>query len=226
MSARLGRLAALVVLAPFLAGAHCSDDCASPVMRLNARNLERTLYGPGVVTLHPLAALLAPTLAPFERRELRIDPSRPIAVVLANAASARAVAGLDPGSLKAGGRGDGFRVIAILDHAGKVPLFDDAAQLAEAERERWDAVVLVPRERGVPWAVSVVVDVGRRVERRNDPDTGRCVDQGPAGPALPSFTILNLPVTCGDHVVQDEEECDDGNRKGGDGCSPYCFKER
>ncbi len=229
MSARLRRLAAVLVLAPFLAGAHCKEDCGPPAVRLvGGRNLERTLYGAGVFTQKPRVALLARSLAPFERRELRVDASRPVAVVLTHSDAARSLTRLDGAGLKAGERGDGFRVVALLEQAGKVSLFEGPAQLAEAERERWDSVVLLPRDRrGGPWEASVAIEVGRRVERGNDPETGRCVDRGSAGPAsLPEWTLISLSTRCGDGVRQDEEDCDDGNRAGGDGCSPYCFKER
>ena len=42
--------------------------------------------------------------------------------------------------------------------------------------------------------------------------TGLCADAGGAG-------------TCGDHVVDATEECDDGNRVGGDGCGADCLRE-
>lgn len=227
MSARL-RLAAILALAPVLAGAHCKEDCGPPAVRLvGARNLERTLYGPGVFTQRPRVTFLARSLAVFERRELRIDPSRPVAVVLATSAAALALPRLDAATLELGARGPGFRVVALLEQAGKVPLFADPGQLAEADRERYDSIVLLPRDRRAgPWEASVAVELGRRTERRNDPGTGRCVDPGPAGPPLPEWTLLSLPVRCGDGVRQEDEDCDDGNRAGGDGCSEFCVKER
>ncbi len=86
MSGRLRRLAALLALAPFLAGAHCREDCGPPAVHLvGGRHLERTLYGPGVFTMHPRVTPLAPALAPFERREVRVDASRPVAVLLTSA---------------------------------------------------------------------------------------------------------------------------------------------
>jgi cysteine-rich repeat protein len=228
MSARLRRLAAILVLAPFVAGAHCQEDCGPPAVRLvGGRNLERTLYGPGVLTQRPRVAFLARSLGPFERREIRIDASRPIAVVLTTSDAAPGLTRLDAGALKPGDRGPGFRVVALLQQAGKVPLFDDPGQLAEAERQGWDSILLLPRDqRPGPWEAAVAVELGRRIERGNDPASGRCVEQGPGGPALPEWTLLSLPLRCGDGTRQDDEDCDDGNRRGGDGCSPYCTKER
>jgi cysteine-rich repeat protein len=228
MSARFLRLVAILALAPFVAGAHCREDCGPPGVRLvGGRNVERTLYGPGIFTQRPRVALLARSLGPFERRELRIDASRPVAVVLTQADAAPRLGVLDAAALKPGDRGPGFRVLAVLEQAGRVNLFDDPAMVAEAERERWDAVGLVPRDRRAgPWEASVAIEVGRRIERRNDKDTGRCVDSGPPGPPVPEWTLLSLSPRCGDGVRQDDEECDDGNRRDGDGCSSYCFRER
>lgn len=229
LSCRTARLAVLAALAPLLAGAHCNEDCGPPGVRLvGGRALERTLYGPGVLAMRPLAAALAPSLAPFERRELRIDVSRPVAVVLMRASQARAAASADAAQLHAGDHGDGFRVIGVIEQAGKASLFEEPGVLEEAQRERYDAVLLLPRDRREgPWEASVAVEVGRRIARRNNPETGRCADQG-AGPAppVPEWTLFPLPTRCGDGARQDDEECDDGNRAGGDGCSPYCLKER
>ncbi len=89
-SARLRRLAALLALAPFLAGAHCKEALRAPAVQLvGGRHLERTLYGPGVFSPAPPGQPLAPTLAPFERREVRVDASRPVAVLLTSAPYAR-----------------------------------------------------------------------------------------------------------------------------------------
>jgi cysteine-rich repeat protein len=227
-AARLARVAALVALAPFLAGAHCNEDCGPPAVRLvGGRNLERTLYGPGVLALRPRVAPLAGALAPFERRELHVDVSRPVAVVLVTVGASRTLARADGAKLALGDRGDGFRVVGLVEHAGKVQLFEDPGALAEAERERYDAVVLVPRDRREgPWEASVAVELGRRLTRRNDPANGKCVDASGPGAALPEWSLFSLPARCGDGVRQDDEDCDDGNRTGGDGCDAYCFKER
>ncbi len=132
---------------------------------------------------------------------------------------------LDGGSLKAGDRGDGYRVIAVLEQAGQAPLFDDPGRLAEAEHERDDALILLPRDRRPgPWEASVAVELGRRIARTKDPR--------PAG-ALSRKRGAEAAGVDPDHPVcrprdgrrQDEEECDDGNRDGGDG-SAYCFAEK
>jgi len=229
LSHRLARLAALAALAPLLAGAHCSEDCGPPGVRLvGGRNLERTLYGPGLLALRPLADPLASGLRPFERREIRVDVSRPVAVVLTRASQARVAASADAAALHAGDGGDGFRVLAVIEQAGKVPLFEDPGALAEAQRERYDAILLLPRDRREgPWEASVAVEVGRRIVRAGSPETGRCADreQG-APPTVPEWSLISLPTRCGDGTRQDDEECDDGNRAAGDGCNPYCLKER
>ena len=228
MPNRIPRLVALLALAPFLTGAHCNEDCGPPAVRLVSGGLlERTLYGPGVFTMQPRVLPLAGALAPFERRELRVDVSLPVAVVLVTARASRAAARLDGRSLSLGQRGDGLEVVALVERAAKVPLFEEPGVLADAERERYDAVVLLPREPTAnPWEASVAIELGRRIARKNDPSTGKCVDSGDAAPAAPAWTLLALPARCGDGVRQDDEDCDDGNREGGDGCSPYCFKER
>lgn len=116
----------------------------------------------------------------------------------------------------------------MIEQAGKVSLFEEPGALAEAERERYDAVLLLPRDwQEGPWEASVAVEVGRRIERTNSPETGRCKDsERGAPPPVPAWSLLALPTRCGDGTRQDDEECDDGNRVGGDGCSPYCVKER
>jgi cysteine-rich repeat protein len=228
MSVRLVRAVALLALVPLVAGARCQEECGPPAVRLvGGRALERTLYGPGVLVQRPRVADLARSLAPFERREVRLDVSRPVAVLLTTSEAARGLLSLDAAALKPGDHGPGYRVLAAVEQTGRVTLFDDPAMRAEADRERWDAVVLLPRDRRAgPLEAAVAVELGRRVERRNDAGSGRCVDVGPPGPALPEWTLFTLPTRCGDGVRQDDEECDDGNRTGGDGCSPYCMKER
>ena len=92
MSARL-RIVAIAVLAPLCAGAHCSEDCGAPAVRLvGARNLERTIYGPGVLALAGRSTSLAGALAPFDRREVLVDVSRPVAVVFARAGASPGLA--------------------------------------------------------------------------------------------------------------------------------------
>jgi cysteine-rich repeat protein len=226
MSPRL-RVAAILALAPFVAAAHCREDCGPPAVRLvGGRQLERTLYGVGVFTIRGGAVPLATALAGFERRELRVDVSRPVVVILVEPGAARALARGAGDTLRVGDRGPGYRVLATLEQKGKVSLFADAASLAEAEHERYDAVMLVARDRSaVPFEAAVSVDVGRKVPRENDPETGRCIDADRTPAAIPEFALFPLPATCGDGVRQAEEDCDDGNRAGGDGCSPYCVKE-
>jgi cysteine-rich repeat protein len=226
---RIVRFAALAALAPLLAGAHCNEDCGPPGVRLvGGANLERTLYGPGILAVRPRAETLASSLRFFERREVRVDVSRPVAVLLTRASRAAAAAGADAAALKVGDGGDGFRVIGVIEQAGKASLFEGPGAFAEAERERYDAVLLLPRDhREGPWEAGVAVEVGRRIERRNDPETGRCVDGNHgAPPPVPEWSLSPLSTRCGDGTRQDDEECDDGNRVGGDGCSPYCLKER
>jgi cysteine-rich repeat protein len=209
-------------------GAHCKEECGPPGVRLvGARTLERTLYAAGVLLQRPRVGPLATALAPFERRELRVDVSRPAAVVLVEPGAARVLSRGDGSRLKAGDHGEGFRVVALVEQAGKVSLFEDPGLLAEAQRERYDAVMLVPRDgAGGPWEASVAVEVGRRVEQRNDDKTGRCVDKDPTPPAVPEWAFVPLSSRCGDGVRQPDEDCDDGNHVAGDGCSPYCLRER
>ncbi len=51
--------------------------------------------------------------------------------------------------------------------------------------------------------------------------------QGPAGNDADAAlqTAEGLPPGCGDGVRNDNEQCDDGNRNGGDGCSAECLLE-
>jgi cysteine-rich repeat protein len=227
MSAR-ARVAAVVLLAPVVLGAHCKEECGPPAVRLvGARNLERTFYGAGVLLLRPRAAPLANALAPFERRELRVDVSRPAAVVLVEPGALRVLGRVDASRLKPGDRGEGYRVLAVVEQVGRVSLFEDPGLLTEARRERYDALLLVPRSPGArPWEASVAIELGRRIERHNDEQTGKCVDKEGAPPAVPELGLYPLPARCGDGVRQDDEDCDDGNHTAGDGCSPYCLRER
>lgn len=227
MSARL-RTAALLALAPFVVAAHCKEECGPPAVRLvGARQLERTLYGLGIFTLRSGGAPLSRTLASFERRELHVDVSRPVVVLLVEPRAATAMARGDTSGLKLGDRGEGYRVVAAVEQRAKVPLFEDTAAIAEAEREGYDAVMLVARDRKLgPFEASVAIDVGRRVERRNDPETGRCVDKDPTAPTVPEFTLVPFSSSCGDGVRQPDEDCDDANRPRNDGCNAYCVKTR
>jgi len=229
MSGRLRRIARIVslgALAPFLSGAHCSEDCAKPKTSLVSRPLERTIYGPALLVADR-GATLADTLAPFERRALRVDPSRPVAVVVTSSRAWGEVGRVDASKLAPGDRGSSYQVVGVLDTAGKLPLFEGAGALDQARREGWDAVVLLPRTPGnAPWEAAVTVEMGRVVTPVKDEKTGACVDPAGAAAAPPSFRLASLPVRCGDGVRQDDEECDDGNRAGGDGCSPFCTKER
>jgi cysteine-rich repeat protein len=224
MPSRL-RTLAILALTPLVLAGHCKEDCGPPSVRLvGARRVERTIYTAGVLTTR--GGPIAKVLAPFERREIVVDVSRPVAVALVEPRAARMLARADGSKLAPGDRGEGYRVIGVVEQRGKVPLFADAAAFAEAEREGYDAVLLVPRggERA-PWEASVAVEVGRRVERRND-DAGKCVDAERSPPAVPEWSLFPLPPGCGDGVRASDEDCDDGNARPGDGCSPYCVKER
>jgi cysteine-rich repeat protein len=229
MSPRLRRLARIVslgALAPFLAGAHCSEDCSKPKTSLVSRPLERTIYGAAFLVADR-GATLADTFGPFERRALKVDPSRPVAVIVTSSRGWGDVGRLDGSKLKPGDKGPGYQVVGVLDTAGKLPLFEGAGALDQAKRDGWDMVVLLPRTPGnAPWEAAVTVEMGRVVTPVKDEKTGTCVEPTAGGAVPPQFRLASLPVRCGDGVRQDEEECDDGNRLGGDGCSPFCTKER
>lgn len=226
LPSRLLRLLALAALAPALAGAHCNDDCGKPKTSLVSRPLERTIYGPALLVAER-GAPLGEALGPFDRRALRIDPSRPVAVLLASSASWVDLGRLDAQKLQPGDRGPAFEVVGVLDHAGKVPLFESAGALEKAKRAGWDAIVLLPRSGGSdPWQTAVSVEMGRTVQTARDEKTDACVERGGAAAPVPTFKLGTLPVRCGDGVRQDDEECDDGNRRSGDGCSAFCNKER
>lgn len=221
---RLLRVISLAALAPLLAGAHCNDDCGPPKTSLVKRPIERTIYGAALLVTER-GAPLADALSSFDRRALEIDPSRPVAVVLTRSSSWGEASRLDGSKLRAGDRGPSFTTIGVIDNAGKVPLFHDKAALDDAKREGWDAVLLIPRARdAAPWQVAVAVEMGRTVTPVKE--KGACVEHGAASGPPPSFKLGTLPVRCGDGVRQDDEECDDGNRRDGDGCSAFCAKER
>lgn len=222
---RLARILALTALAPFLSGAHCNEDCGPPKTSLASRPIERTVYGPALVAAEQVT-LLGEALSPFDRRAIRVDASRPVAVLLTTSRAWGGVARLDGSKLRAGDHGPGFTVVGSLDAPGKLPLFDGPGALDEAKREGWDAIVLMPRTPGdAPWQVAVAIEMGRTVKPVKD-DKGTCVERGgPHGPP-PSFTLASLPLRCGDGARQDDEDCDDGNRRSGDGCSAFCKRER
>lgn len=225
-TARLLRVLAALALAPFLAGAHCSEECGKPATSKLARPLERTIYGPGLLVVEH-GALLADALSAFDQRSLRVDPSRPVAVLLASSSSWAELGRLDASKLKPGDRGPAFEVVGVLDHAGKLPLFEGKGALDAAKNAGWDAVVMLPRTPGnSPWECAVSVEMGRAVKTVRDEKTDACITPPGSGAAAPSFVLASLPVRCGDGVRQQEEECDDGNRRPGDGCSPFCTKER
>ena len=224
-SSRILRVLAFAMLAPFLAGAHCNDDCGKPKTSRVARPLERTIYGPALLVADR-GATLGDTFESFEKRSLRVDPSRPVVVIMASSASWAELSGIDAGKLEAGDRGPAFEVVGVLDHAGTLPLFTTPAAVAAAKRAGWDAVVMLPRTPGnAPWEVAVSVEMGRTVQTARDPKTDACVEQGAVKGPVPSFKLGSLPVRCGDGRRQEEEECDDGNRQNGDGCSAFCTKE-
>ena len=224
--ARLLRIASFAALAPFLAGAHCSEDCGKPKTSLISRPLERTIYGPGLLVVER-GARLGDAIGSFERRSLKVDASRPVVVLLASSAAWADVGRLDPSELKPGDRGAAYEVVGVLDQPGKIPLFEGAPALAEAKRAGWDAVVLLPRAPGsAPWECAVSVEMGRTVTTVKDEKTDACVERVTSRAPAPSFRLASLPMRCGDGVRQGEEECDDGNRQADDGCSPFCTKER
>ncbi len=225
MSARFARAVALFALAPFLSGAHCSEDCGPPKTSFVSRPMERTVYGAAFL-IADRQAPLGDALAGFDRRALRVDASRPVAVLVAHASSWSEVARLDASQLRAGDRSPVYVVVGVLDAPGKLPLFEGASALDEARRAGWDTVVLLPRTAGnAPWEAAVSVDMGRTVTSVWDKARDTCVDRGRALGAPPTFRLGSLSPRCGDGARQDEEECDDGNRRSDDGCSAFCTKE-
>lgn len=225
MSARLARVLSLLALAPFLSGAHCNEDCGPPKTSLVSRPMERTLYAPAYLVAERQAPL-GDALAPFDRRALRIDASRPVVLLAASASAWFEIGRVDASKLRPGDRGKDFVVLGVLDAAGKVPLFEGPRAIDEARRAGWDTLVLLPRGGGsAPWEAAVSVEMGRTVTSSWDAAKSACVERGAAGAAPPSFRLGSLPLRCGDGVRQDEEECDDGNRRSDDGCSAFCTRE-
>lgn len=223
---RVSRAAALAALAPVLAGAHCNEDCTKPRTRLVARPMERTIFGPALLTLERVAPL-AGALGSFDKRALRVDASRPVAIILAADDSWAELRRVDVAKLEVGAGGDSYRGLAVVGGAAKVSLFEGRAALADAGRAGWDAILLLPCDPGdAPWQAAVTVEVGNVVEQINDPKDGRCVDRTRETTPPPSFRLASLPLRCGDGVRQADEDCDDGDRTPGDGCSAYCTKER
>jgi cysteine-rich repeat protein len=68
--------------------------------------------------------------------------------------------------------------------------------------------------------------MGREVRYRKDDKTGQCEEHPRASGSPPTFRLASLPLRCGNGVREGDEECDDGNLRAGDGCSPFCTKER
>jgi cysteine-rich repeat protein len=225
MSPALRRLAAVAVLAPFLAGAHCNDACPSGAHNVAVRVLERTVYGPALITASPRVVPLADAFRAFDRRGIRLDVGRPVAVVLTRADTSAELLHVDGSKLRPGDRTAAFAVVGVVESAGRVPLLDGAGGLADAERAGYDAIVLVPRDtRPGPWEAAVTVEVGHTFVGTRE--NGACAESLTGGPPAPEWRLGTLPAHCGDGVRQDDEDCDDGNRAGGDGCGPYCGKER
>jgi cysteine-rich repeat protein len=225
MPQALRRIAALAALAPFLAGAHCNDACPEGPRTASSRALERTVYGPALLTVAPRVTPLAAALRAFDRRTLRLDVGRPVAVVLTRSERSMDLFRVDASKLAPGDRTDAFLVVAVIENAGKVPLLDGAAALADADGAGWDAVVLLPRDtRRGPWEAALSVEVGRSAPAKRE--DGTCAQAPTAAPPPPEWRLTTLPAHCGDGLRQDDEECDDGNRTGGDGCGPYCNRER
>ena len=63
-----------------------------------------------------------------------------------------------------------------------------------------------------------LVENGSACEEDVECASGRCS-------AVDEVSVCSSPVVCGDGVVDEEEECDDGNMRGGDGCSTTCTFE-
>src|SRR5580704_4237345 len=119
MSPALRRLAAVAAFAPFLAGAHCNDECPRGAHNVAARVLERTVYGPALVTASPRVVPLAEALRAFDRRAVRLDVSRPVAVVLTRAGAAAELLRVDGSKLKPGDRTDAFLGVGVVESAGR-----------------------------------------------------------------------------------------------------------
>lgn len=71
-------------------------------------------------------------------------------------------------------------------------------------------------------------------QQRKVPDDPRAPAEDAAPPAKPALKKEKssgkkpeaaIPETCGNGQLDADESCDDGNRQGGDGCSPRCRKE-
>jgi cysteine-rich repeat protein len=224
MSQAVRRLAALALLAPFLAGAHCSEACPTGAHTVASRTLERTVYGPALVTPSPRVVTLVDAFRGFDRRGLRLDVGRPVAVVLTRAGMSTELLRVDGSKLKPGDRTEAFVVVGVVENAGRVALLDGPGAIADAERAGYDGIVLVPRDkRPGPWEAAVTVEVGHTFQGTRE--NGACAESLAGGPPPPEWRLATLPAHCGDGVRQDDEDCDDGNRAGGDGCGPYCAKE-
>jgi cysteine-rich repeat protein len=70
-------------------------------------------------------------------------------------------------------------------------------------------------------------DDGGSIDRRSDEDRGdSTLDQGEEGNDDSTKNGgVSILATCGDGVIDDDEECDDGNAVAGDGCSASCQEE-
>ncbi len=56
-------------------------------------------------------------------------------------------------------------------------------------------------------------------------DKSGCYDDEPADDSDTTDTDTDDKENCGNGFLDEGEQCDDGNRIDGDGCSKYCMKE-
>ncbi len=214
MSACLRRLAASSRQLPFLAGAHCKEDCGPRRAACWRAPPGAHALRPGVFP-HPLVAPPAPTPAPFERREVRVDAFAPGRGL--HQRPRRALLRLDGGSSRPATAATATGWIAVLEQAGQVPLFDDPA------------ISPRPSTSATTRASSRAIG-GPAPGRRASPSSWGAASLGPAIPrpaGAPSAETrrrsrrrrTTSSAGCGDGRRQDEEECDDGNASAATGAA-------